>query len=335
MQEARFWETAPNGRVLCTLCPRQCRLSDGQAGFCAVRVNRGGRLLALAHGTSTGFAADPVEKKPLYHFHPGSRVLSFGTVGCNLACRFCQNWHLSTAAPALGPGLPLLCAEEVVGLAVEAGCDGVAFTYNDPVIWAEWAIDVAREAHRRGLRTVFVTAGYVSERAREEIFPHMDAANIDLKSFSDGFYRKVSRGRLAPVLDTLRWLSGTSVWTEVTNLLIPGLNDGPEETRALAGWLGEHMGPDVPLHLSAFHPAHDMLDVPATPAATLLRARAVAREAGLRHVYTGNIRDSDGQTTRCGGCGAPLIERASFDLRAVRLRSGACPGCGTPLAGRF
>jgi pyruvate formate lyase activating enzyme len=332
---ARYFEVEPDGRLRCTLCPRDCRLPDGQAGFCFVRQNQGGRMVLLAYGRSTGFAADPVEKKPLNHFLPGTSALSFGTAGCNLGCRFCQNWDISKArlvdraSVVHSPG-------EVVDLAEAEGCRSVAFTYNDPIIWAEWAIDVAKEARRRGLRTIFVTSGYVSPAARAEIFAHMDAANVDLKGFTEQFYAKVTLSHLAPVLDTLEWLAReTRVWVEVTNLVIPGLNDDPEETRALARWVREHMGPEVPLHFSAFHPDFKMLDRPPTPPATLTRARAIARSEGLAYVYTGNVRDREGQTTFCPGCGAAVIERDWYAIRAVRLSGSRCAACGKEIAGVF
>jgi pyruvate formate lyase activating enzyme len=333
---ARFFEREEDGRLRCTLCPRECLLADGQAGFCSVRENRDGGMVLLAYGKSTGFAVDPIEKKPLYHFLPGTDVLSFGTVGCNLGCRFCQNWGISKAR-AEGQGLETRTPEQVVDLAVSAGCPSIAFTYNDPIIWAEWAIDVAREARRRGVRTVFVTSGYVEEKAREEIFSWMDATNVDLKAFTEDFYAKVTLSHLAPVLETLEWLARDGrVWTEVTNLLIPGLNDDPEETRRLAGWMGEHLGPDVPLHFSAFHPAWKMTDRPSTPPETLTRARRIAREVGLRHVYTGNVHDPEGQTTWCPGCGQAAVVRDWNSVRAYRLGpGGTCRGCGQRIAGRF
>jgi len=338
MYRARWYEKEPDGKLLCTLCPRDCRLGEGQAGFCFIRQNVGGEMESLGYGHTTGFASDPIEKKPLNHFYPGTQVLSFGTVGCNLGCRFCQNWDISKARES---GRAMSGREyaprEVVDLAIEAGCPSIAFTYNDPVIWAEWAIDVAREARRRGLKTVFVTAGYVREKAREEIFAHMDAANVDLKAFTEGFYAKVTLSHLAPVLETLEYLARrTQVWTEVTNLLIPGLNDDPKETRALAEWVRDRMGPDVPLHFSAFHPAFRMMDRPPTPPRTLFEARRIAREVGLHHVYTGNVHDREGQTTYCPGCQAAVIERDWSSLRAYRLQAGgACPQCGTRIAGRF
>jgi pyruvate formate lyase activating enzyme len=331
---ARYWNPEPDGRLRCTLCPRDCHLAEGQAGFCFVRQNVGGELVSLAYGRSTGFAIDPIEKKPLNHFYPGTQVLSFGTAGCNLGCRFCQNWDISKARLA-DRASQVYSAREVVDLAVAAGCPSLAFTYNDPVIWAEWAIDLAKEAHARGLKTVFVTAGFVGEEAREEIFAHMDATNVDLKGFTEDFYRKVTLSHLAPVLETLAWLAKTDVWTEVTNLVIPGLNDGPEEARALAEWIGEHMGPDVPLHFTAFHPDYKLVDRPRTPPETLSRSRAIAREVGLHHVYTGNVHDRDGQATLCPSCGERLIERDWFAIHSYRLAADACAACGARLAGRF
>ena len=333
---ARYFEREEDGRLRCTLCPRECRLGEGQAGFCFVRQNVGGEMALLAYGKSTGFAVDPIEKKPLFHFLPGTEVLSFGTVGCNLGCRFCQNWNISKAR-ASERYMETRTPEQVVDLAVSAGCPSIAFTYNDPIIWAEWAIDVAREARRRGIRTVFVTSGFVKERAREEIFSWMDAANVDLKAFTEEFYAKVTLSHLAPVLETLEWLARDGrVWTEVTNLLIPGLNDDPGETRRLAEWVGARMGPDVPLHFSAFHPAWKMMDRPRTPPETLTRARRIAREVGLRHVYTGNVHDPDGQTTFCPRCGKALLVRDWNTVTRSRLGPGGkCRDCGERIAGRF
>ncbi|HET6438260.1 MAG TPA: AmmeMemoRadiSam system radical SAM enzyme [Anaeromyxobacter sp.] len=336
VREARYFEELGGGRVRCTLCPRDCRLRDGQAGFCFVRENRGGQLVTTAWGRSTGFAVDPIEKKPLAHYLPGSTVLSFGTAGCNLGCRFCQNWEMSKARLSDQRAEDDWTPERVVDLARQEGTPGIAFTYNDPVIWAEYAIDVARAAHQAGLYTAFVTAGYVTPEARAEIFPHMDAANVDLKGFTEGFYSKLTLAHLAPVLDTLEWLAREArTWVEVTNLVIPGWNDDPAETRALSRWLVDHMGPDVPLHLTAFHPDFRMRDVPPTPPATLRRARELALSEGLHHVYTGNVHDPAGQTTYCPSCGEAVIERDWHAVRRVRLRGSACAGCGTRIAGRF
>jgi len=336
LHPARYWEPLADGRVLCTLCPRACRIGDGQDGFCFVRRNLAGRLVTAAWGATTGFAVDPIEKKPLAHFHPGSTVLSFGTAGCNLGCRFCQNWDISKARTDEARSEEEWSPARVVALARQVDAPGIAFTYNDPIIWAEYAIDVAREARAQGLFTVFVTNGYVSPAAREEIFRHMDAVNVDLKAFTEAFYAKQTLSHLAPVKETLEWLAReTDVWVEVTTLLIPGLNDAEGETRAIARFVRERMGPDVPLHFSAFHPDYRMLDRPRTPARTLSRARAIAREEGLRHVYTGNVHDPEGETTFCPGCGARVIERDRFAIRAVRLRGDACAACGARIAGRF
>jgi pyruvate formate lyase activating enzyme len=334
IHEARWWEPLGDGRLRCTLCPRDCKLAEGQAGFCFVRRNDGGRLVSLAYGRSTGFAVDPIEKKPLAHFYPGTTVLSFGTAGCNLGCRFCQNWSISKAKLEDARSEEYT-AREVVDLAVAEGTPSVAFTYNDPVIWAEWGIDVAREARARGLKTVFVTAGFVGPEAREEIFPWMDATNVDLKAFTEDFYRKVTLSHLAPVLETLRWLAGKGTWTEVTTLLIPGLNDGDSEVRELSEWIGANMGADTPLHFTAFHPDFKLRDRPRTPAATLLRARAAAREVGLRYVYSGNVHDPASQTTYCPRCDAAVIERDWHAVSAVRMRGDRCAACGEPIAGRF
>ncbi len=335
LHEARDWEPAGEGKVLCTLCPRECRIGEGQNGFCYIRQNRGGRLVT-AWGRTTGFAVDPIEKKPLNHFLPGSTVLSFGTAGCNLGCRFCQNWDISKARADERMSEDDWTPARVVDLAQRVGAPGLAFTYNDPIIWAEYAIDVAREAHARGLFTVFVTNGYVSPAARAEIFPHMDAANVDLKAFTEGFYARSTLSHLAPVLDTLEWLARESAcWVEVTNLVIPGLNDAEDETRALSDWIVRHMGADVPVHFTAFHPDYKMLDLPRTPSRTLTRARELARAAGLHHVYTGNVHDREGQTTFCPSCGAALIERDWFAIRTVRMDGAACAACGERIAGRF
>jgi pyruvate formate lyase activating enzyme len=336
LHEARYWEAAPGGKVLCTLCPRACRIGDGQDGFCFVRRNRGGRLVTAGWGTTTGFAVDPIEKKPLSHFHPGAAVLSFGTAGCNLGCRFCQNWDISKARRDEAMSEDEWTPERVVALAVRADAPGIAFTYNDPIVWTEYAVDVARAARARGLFTVAVTNGFVSPAARADLFGAMDAANVDLKAFTERFYAQATLSHLAPVLETLEWLAKeTGVWVEVTNLMIPGLNDAEDETRRLAEWVVSRMGPDVPLHFSAFHPSYKMMDRPRTPAATLVRARALARAAGVRYAYTGNVHDPEGQTTRCPSCGAAVIEREGFAIVAARMRDGACARCGTRIAGRF
>jgi len=331
----RWHRTLADGRVECELCPRACRLRDGQRGFCFVRERRGDDIVLTSYGRATGFHVDPIEKKPLYHFHPGSPILSFGTAGCNLGCRYCQNWE-SSRARAVDARADPVTPEQVARMALDTRCDSVAFTYNDPVVFAEFAIDAARACRERGVAAVAVTAGYVAPAARRELFAVMDAANVDLKAITPEFYARLCAGRLDPVLDTLRHVArDTACWLEVTTLLIPGHNDADDEIARLSAWCVRELGPDVPLHFSAFHPDHRLLDVPRTPVATCVRARAIARREGARHVYTGNVRDPDGQTTHCAACGAAVIERDGYALGRLRLRDGACLGCGTPLPGRF
>jgi len=302
---ARYWHRTGDGRIQCDVCPRECRLREGQRGFCFVRASEGGELVLTTYGRSSGFCVDPIEKKPLNHFLPGTPVLSFGTAGCNLGCKFCQNWDISksrewdTLADAASP-------DTIAETAQRLGCRSVAFTYNDPVIFLEYAVDVADACHARGIKTVAVTGGYVSPGAREELFTHMDAANVDLKAFTEGFYEEVCTGRLQPVLETLEHVAReTDVWLEITTLVIPGLNDSAEEIGALTAWIGDRLGRDVPLHFSAFHPDWKMRDRPPTPPATLTRAREIALAGGLRHVYTGNVHDTAGQSTYCAACGEP------------------------------
>jgi pyruvate formate lyase activating enzyme len=333
--EARWWQVEEDGRILCTLCPRYCRLAEGQAGFCYIRKRESGKLVSLGYGKTTGFAVDPVEKKPLNHFLPGSTILSFGTAGCNLGCKFCQNWDMSKARLAEKQSADVT-PDEVVELAVREGAPSVAMTYNDPIIWAEFAIDIARQAKRRGIKSVLVTAGYVTAEARPELFAEIDAANVDLKAFTEDFYRKVTFSHLQPVLETLEWLRrSTKVWLELTNLIIPGHNDDPSETRKLSEWVAEHLGPDTPLHFTAFHPDFKMLDVPRTPPSTLTRARRIAEEVGLRYVYTGNVHDREGGTTFCPSCRAAVIERDWYAVDPLGLDGNKCAACGQTIPGVF
>lgn len=328
-----YSEPADDGRLLCTLCPRACKLRDGQRGLCYVRGRIGDTLVLTTYGRSSGFCVDPIEKKPLHHFMPGSAVLSFGTAGCNLACAFCQNWSISKSRQMDTLGARAEPAA-IAQAALQAGCASVAFTYNDPVIFFEYARDVAMACRQVGLKTVAVTAGYITDGAREAFFDCFDAANVDLKAFTEEFYLKTCGGHLQPVLDTLAYLGQSrKTWTEVTTLLIPGLNDGDAELARLAQWLVRHLGPDVPLHFSAFHPDYKLLDRPPTPPQTLARARAIAKAEGLRHVYTGNVHDLAGGSTFCHGCGGVLVERDWYQLGAYRLRDGRCPDCAELCAG--
>jgi pyruvate formate lyase activating enzyme len=332
----RYWHRLDDGRLQCDLCPRYCKLHEGQRGLCFVRGRQDDQILLTTYGRSSGFCIDPIEKKPLNHFLPGTPVLSFGTAGCNLTCKFCQNWDISKAR-ALDRVQDLASPAAIAEAALRSGCRSVAFTYNDPVIFLEYAVDVAQACRARGIKTVAVSAGYICAEPRVEFFRHMDAANIDLKGFTESFYKNLCSGRLAAVLETLEYLKhATDVWFEITTLLIPGENDSSAEIEALSRWVVEHLGVDVPLHFTAFHPDWKMRDKPPTPPETLRMARRIAREAGIRYAFTGNIYDPAGQSTYCHGCEALLIGRDWYDLTAWNLRAdGSCRDCGTPCAGVF
>ncbi|MHB8455532.1 MAG: AmmeMemoRadiSam system radical SAM enzyme [Acidiferrobacterales bacterium] len=333
---ARYWHRLEDGRIQCDLCPRDCKLHEGQRGACFVRQRIGDEMILTTYGRSSGFCIDPIEKKPLNHFYPGSSVLSFGTAGCNLACKFCQNWDISKSrdfdrlADKASP-------EEIAIAAQQGGCKSVAFTYNDPVIFTEYAMAVADACHAHDIKTVAVTAGYMHPDPRRDLYARIDAANVDLKAFTDEFYFKLTGAHLQPVLDTLLYLRHeTRVWLEITTLLIPGKNDSDEEIAALSKWVFDELGPEVPLHFSAFHPDYKMTDIAATPPRTLRRARDIALRAGMHYVYTGNIHDLTGGTTCCPGCHMPLIERDLYAISDYRLNfTGQCPACSTRIAGRF
>lgn len=332
----RYWHKLDDGRIQCDLCPRACKLREGQRGLCFVRAREGDAIVLTTYGRSSGFCIDPIEKKPLNHFLPGTPVLSFGTAGCNLACKFCQNWDISksrqvdTLADAATP-------EKLAQSAVALGCRSIAFTYNDPVIFHEYAIDVAQACHAYGINSVAVTAGYVCAEPRIEFYRHMDAANVDLKAFTEGFYRKLTGASLAPVLETLEYLKHeTRVWFEITTLLIPGENDSEAEIDAMTAWIVDKLGTDVPLHLTAFHPDWKMRDKEHTAPASLTRSREIGMRNGLKFVYTGNVHDTSGGTTHCPGCDAPVIVRDWYVLKHWGLKeSGHCQQCGTLCPGRF
>lgn len=332
----RYWHHLDDGRIQCDVCPRFCRLRDGQRGLCFVRARVGEQIVLTTWGRSSGFCIDPIEKKPLNHFYPGTPVLSFGTAGCNLACTFCQNWDISksreidTLADRADP-------ETLTRAALATGCRSIAFTYNDPVIFLEYAVDVAKACRAEGIHTVAVTAGEICAEPREEFFAVMDAANVDLKAFTERFYRQICGASLEPVLDTLRYLvHETDVWVELTTLLIPDENDSSDEIDKMTQWVVRELGPDVPMHFTAFHPDYKMLDKKPTPPATLRRARRIALANGVRYAYTGNVHDEEGDTTRCHGCGSVVIGRDWYRLTAWNLSdSGHCLDCGTLCAGRF
>lgn len=332
----RYWHTIDKGRVQCDLCPRFCKLHEGQRGLCFIRANQGGQIVLTSYGRSSGFCVDPIEKKPLNHFLPGTPVFSFGTAGCNLSCKFCQNWDISksreidTLADDASP-------QQIADTAYELGCRSVAFTYNDPVIFHEYAIDVAKACHEKDIKAVAVTAGYVCAEPRAEFYQHMDAANVDLKGFTDDFYVHLTGSHLQPVLDTLLYLKHeTDVWVELTTLLIPGKNDSSDELNKMTQWVVENLGPDVPMHFTAFHPDYKMLDIPSTPMDTLIRARQIALDNGVHYAYTGNVHDKEGESTYCHQCGQILIGRDWYILSDWNLDAeGKCKHCGTLCAGVF
>ena len=330
----KYWHVLEDGRVQCDVCPRACKLHEGQQGLCFVRANKDSEIVLTTYGRSSGYCIDPIEKKPLNHFLPGSPVLSFGTAGCNLACKFCQNWDISksrevdTLADEASPG-------KIARVASELGCRSVAYTYNDPVIFMEYAIDVARACQEYGIKSVAVTAGYISPEPRREFYRYMDAANVDLKAFTDRFYWKLTGGHLQPVLDTLLYLKHeTDVWFETTTLLIPGENDSDQELNEMTQWVVENLGPEVPMHFTAFHPDWKMLDTPSTPPSTLTRARRIALDNGVRYAYTGNVHDEAGESTYCHQCGNKLIGRDWYVITEWNLGAdGKCGSCGTPCSG--
>jgi pyruvate formate lyase activating enzyme len=333
---ARWWHTLADGRVQCDLCPRDCILHDGQRGACFVRQAVGGEMRLMTYGRSSGFCIDPIEKKPLNHFYPGTSILSFGTAGCNLTCKFCQNWDISRSRDA-DRQMDLASPEMIAHAAKRCLAESVAYTYNDPVIFAEYAIDTAQACREAGILNVAVTAGYIHAEPRRDFFALMDAANVDLKAFADDFYFKFCGAHLNPILDTLAYLyHETQCWLEITTLLIPGQNDSETEITALSNWVRNELGTNVPLHFTAFHPDWRMKDVPATPPATLLRARRIAMDAGLNFVFTGNVHDREGDTTFCPSCQVPLIERDWYKILRYDLdTSGRCKHCQAVISGRF
>lgn len=331
-----YWHLLEDGRVQCDLCPRFCKLHDGQRGLCFVRQNQHAQIVLTSYGRSSGFAVDPIEKKPLNHFYPGSSVFSFGTAGCNLACKFCQNWDISKSRE-MDTLMSKAEPEAIAQKALELGCKSVAYTYNDPVIFHEYAIDTAIACRELGIKSVAVSAGYVCPQPRAEFYQYMDAANIDLKAFSERFYHQLTGSHLQAVLETLEYLyHETSVWLELTTLIIPGENDSQAELEAMTQWVVEKLGVDVPMHFSAFHPDWKMLDTPATPLASLLLARDIALKNGIRYAYVGNVHHKAADSTYCHACGELLIGRDWYELSEWRLDNhGACLACGTVCAGHF
>jgi len=327
--------TLTYNKVQCTICPRNCKLDEGQSGFCQIRKNVKGTVTLTSYGYNTGLAVDPIEKKPLYHFYPGSKVLSFGTLGCNMGCQFCQNWHISKskADPKL---LNHNEPAQIVEIAKNLGCKSVAFTYNDPVVFFEYAVDTAKICRDNGIKTVVVTAGYINPEPRKEFFAYMDAVNIDLKAFSEEFYKKNCLAHLKPILDTIKYVKHeTNCWLELTTLLIEGENDSDDEIKSECEWIVENIGVETPLHFSSFHPAYKFMDRPITSISTLLRAYEIAKKAGIKYVYTGNVPDVKTSTTYCHACGKPIIIRNGYSILENNLDIGHCKFCGAKCAGAF
>ncbi len=330
-----YWQQTDDGRIQCDVCPRLCKLREGQRGLCYVRGREDDQIKLFSFGLSSGFCIDPIEKKPLNHFYPGSSVLSFGTAGCNLACKFCQNWDISKSR-AVEKLSDSASPEKLAQTAKELGCKSVAFTYNDPIVFMEYAIATAKACHLLGIKTVAVSSGYMSKEPRAEFFQYMDAVNIDLKAFSEDFYYQLCGGSLDSVLDTLQYIyHDTDCWLEITTLLIPGKNDSDQEISALCQWLQDNLSAQVPLHFTAFHPDWKMLDIPPTPPQTLTNARQIALAHGLKFVYTGNVHDSQGSSTYCPHCHQLLIERDWYQLGQWHIKDGCCAHCKTAIAGHF
>ncbi|MBU1095648.1 MAG: AmmeMemoRadiSam system radical SAM enzyme [Ignavibacteriae bacterium HGW-Ignavibacteriae-2] len=335
LKQAKWWEPADNGKILCTLCPRYCTIGEGQNGFCYIRKNIDNKLYSIGYGRPTGFAIDPIEKKPLSHFLPGSEILSFGTAGCNLGCKFCQNWSISKAKIE-NTNSSYVSADEVVTLARRYNLQSIAYTYNDPTIFGEYVIDISERARRAGIKSVMVTAGYIDKRARKDVYKYIDAANVDLKAFSEAFYNKITFSHLNDILDTLYWIKHeTDIWLEITTLLIPGENDSPDEIKKMCAWIVENLGVDVPLHFTAFHPDFKMLNKLRTPSSTLLSAYDIAKLEGINYVYVGNVHNVDGQTTYCPGCNKSLIKRDWHSVLENKLVDGKCYSCSYKIAGVF
>ena len=333
---AKYWHKIDNDHVQCDLCPRSCKLKNNQSGLCFGRACKDNQMVLTTYGKSSGFCIDPIEKKPLFHFQPGTPVLSFGTFGCNLTCKFCQNWNISKSKETTTlteQAHPKIIAD----VANQLQCSSVAFTYNEPVIFMEYAIETAKECRKLGIKTVAVTAGYIAEKPREEFFQYIDAANVDLKSFNEDFYHKLTGAHLGTVLETLKYIKNkTNVWLEITTLLIPNYNDSTQEIDQLTKWIRENLGEEVPLHFSAFHPAWKMMDSPPTPIATLQLAREIAKKNNLRYVYIGNVHDPEGSCTFCHQCGKAVINRNQYRIVTYNLdKSGCCQHCKTRCSGIF
>ncbi len=331
-REASWYRRLEDGRVECQLCPRACRVADAERGGCGCRENRGGTYTTLVHSLPCTVHVDPIEKKPLFHVLPGRDALSWATAGCNVECKFCQNWEISQFRPEQVRSF-YMPPDELAAAARRAGAPLLAATYSEPVVFWEYVRDAARAARRVGVRTTVVSNGFIQEKPLADVLPLLTAVKIDLKAFSESFYRDVVRGELAPVLKTLQRIRASGTWLEIVVLLIPTLNDGPEEIGALARWVRTNLGPDVPVHFTRYHPTYRLTDLPPTPVATLERACAAARAEGLHYVYLGNVPGHPDENTSCPGCGAVLVRRVGFRVLSDRIEHGRCPDCGRPQPG--
>ncbi len=333
--KAKWWIKEESGRIKCTLCPRYCILAEGQKGFCFIRENIDGTLYSTGYGRPTGFAIDPIEKKPLNHFYPGTEILSFGTAGCNLGCKFCQNWTMSKSKLDEINSVSAT-PEDVVALAMKHNVKSIAYTYNDPTIIGEYVIDISKLAREEGIKSVMVTAGYIDSEARKDVYKYIDAANVDLKAFTEDFYHHLTSSKLAPVLDTIKWLKNeTDIWIELTTLLIPNENDSDDEIKRMSDWIIENIGDEVPHHFTAFHPTFKMNNHQHTPIETLKRAREIAMSAGVKYVYTGNVHNPEAEITYCPNCKTPLIKRDWHNVNSNKIVNGNCYKCNTKIAGKF
>lgn len=332
---AKWWEHKENGKILCTLCPRYCTIGEGQKGFCYIRENVDNKLYSIGYGRPTGFAIDPIEKKPLSHFLPGTDILSFGTAGCNLGCKFCQNWTTSKSKIDEINSL-YATPEKVVELAKKHQVPSIAYTYNDPTIFGEYVIDISKIAREENLKSVMVTAGYIDKNARKDVYKYIDAANVDLKAFTENFYHKLTFSHLSDILETLLWIKNeTDVWLEITTLLIPDENDSEDEVKQLCNWIVENLGENIPLHFTAFHPDFKMNDKPKTPFSTLDMARNIAISEGVNYCYVGNVHNLEGQTTYCPNCNEPIIIRDWHSVLDIKIIDAECPKCKNGIAGVF
>ncbi len=331
-RRARHWKPIADKRVACTLCPRLCEVADRERGYCGVRENLDGVYYTLVYGRAVAAHVDPIEKKPLFHFLPGTTAFSIATAGCNMECKFCQNWDISQFRPEQVRSMELF-PEDVASLARARSCASIAYTYSEPVIFYEYMLDSAVEGHKRGVRSVMISNGYILEEPLRELLPHLDAVKVDLKAFTDSFYQRLCAGRLQPVLDALRWIREQGTWLEIVDLIIPGQNDGEAEIRELCRWVVRELGPDVPLHFSQFHPTYRITNLPRTPVSTLERCFRIAKEEGAHFVYLGNVPGLGYEDTVCPGCASTVVRRIGYTVLANTLKDGACPSCGRSIPG--